>query len=224
MPEKNLHLGSSPLTRGARGQSNHHAHRNGLIPARAGNTKVSYPFVELMGAHPRSRGEHHRSKNFRMTVRGSSPLARGTRGHSCPSEVIFGLIPARAGNTSSRSRFCSTMRAHPRSRGEHGLSKAPPRCWTGSSPLARGTHHPGRTQAPRQGLIPARAGNTLQHVNHRSGSRAHPRSRGEHIDSHDELKYLAGSSPLARGTQRTRHGGRYQPGLIPARAGNTSVS
>ena len=31
-----------------------------------------------------------------------------------------------------------------------------------------------------------------------------------------------GSSPLARGTQQTRHGEQYPPGLIPARAGNTS--
>ena len=70
--------GSSPLARGTHRVQFWRNHGRGLIPARAGNTFLRLTLPRVLRAHPRSRGEHHRSKNFRMTVRGSSPLARGT--------------------------------------------------------------------------------------------------------------------------------------------------
>ena len=113
----------------------------------------------------------------------------------------------------------------------------------GSSPLARGTRQwpvcgrpergliparAGNTQffplnhMPRPGLIPARAGNTPARppVAHRYG--AHPRSRGEHTSKCWRRRNRRGSSPLARGTPCWRMDQRTNPGLIPARAGNTS--
>ena len=52
--------------------------------------------------------------------------------------------------------------AHPRSRGEHiGVKKSAVSCG-GSSPLARGTRAAGVFAVRRRGLIPARAGNTLE--------------------------------------------------------------
>ena len=54
-------------------------------------------------AHPRSRGEHFAACLDFLDLLGSSPLARGT---PAVHEVItepFGLIPARAGNTSFSS-------------------------------------------------------------------------------------------------------------------------
>ena len=176
-----------------------------------------------MGAHPRSRGEHHRSKNFRMTVRGSSPLARGTRGHSCPSEVIFGLIPARAGNTCQDANHCRRGWAHPRSRGEHSKRSSARTRKRGSSPLARGTRGDDDEFVGAGGLIPARAGNTLITLVCGAHERAHPRSRGEHYRCPGGLRLGLGSSPLARGTPRSDVGKFGGPGLIPARAGNTSA-
>ena len=51
-------LGSSPLARGTRACPDLRAGRAGLIPARAGNTKQGMQANIIMGAHPRSRGEH----------------------------------------------------------------------------------------------------------------------------------------------------------------------
>ena len=51
---------------------------------------------------------------------------------------------------------------------------------TGSSPLARGTHGVVEWWNTSFGLIPARAGNTLENRPTPTRVGAHPRSRGEH--------------------------------------------
>ena len=114
-----------------------------------------------------------------------------------------------------------TLRAHPRSRGEHAFALSPFRCGRGSSPLARGTPCSIVKVSASGGLIPARAGNTGYPSFWLRAWRAHPRSRGEHTGSLGEQVAAAGSSPLARGTRGAGGASIYQPGLIPARAGNT---
>ena len=110
------------------------------------------------------------------------------------------LIPARAGNTATRSTCFSASPAHPRSRGEHQPLHLPRPCSAGSSPLARGTRHGGRLPSPLRRLIPARAGNTGARPQTRFALAAHPRSRGEHLGGFLRLRGRQGSSPLARGT------------------------
>ena len=53
-------------------------------------------------AHPRSRGEHVTRRCKAGVVIGSSPLARGTLTRSARPLLPARLIPARAGNTTSR--------------------------------------------------------------------------------------------------------------------------
>ena len=55
---RNAHLGSSPLTRGARPSKCPYRTPTGLIPAHAGSTISAPPWPEEKAAHPRSRGEH----------------------------------------------------------------------------------------------------------------------------------------------------------------------
>ena len=155
---------------------------------------------------------------------GSSPLARGTPTQALGHVLFAGLIPARAGNTSPGLPCANPRRAHPRSRGEHDAKNPPGTTATGSSPLARGTHHALRSVASRLGLIPARAGNTEYNRPANIANRAHPRSRGEHILSASCCCPRAGSSPLARGTQWLLRLRCTVPGLIPARAGNTTIA
>ena len=114
----------------------------------------------------------------------------------------------------------SSSRAHPRSRGEHISYRPLPQGKAGSSPLARGTLTGGAPAICRVGLIPARAGNTCFRLSVRLASRAHPRSRGEHLKIWSGPPVVRGSSPLARGTHVLVHEGRGRVGLIPARAGN----
>ena len=174
--------------------------KNGLIPARAGNTTVSLSPCIRSRAHPRSRGEHVLSFFLSFFVRGSSPLARGTP--PCALRLLrrIGLIPARAGNTSMWEDFTSDTGAHPRSRGEHMEALGFFLIVWGSSPLARGTQALGFITRTARGLIPARAGNTFMCRFLRWGGWAHPRSRGEHGKRVTTPAPPWGSSPLARGT------------------------
>ena len=154
---------------------------------------------------------------------GSSPLARGTQILRATPVRVLGLIPARAGNTSPLMRFLILSRAHPRSRGEHCFWLVQVLAVLGSSPLARGTRvwHPGGHSV--LGLIPARAGNTVNLCPKRTSIWAHPRSRGEHQELGYPFGERSGSSPLARGTPGPLVTALTVAGLIPARAGNTSA-
>ena len=213
--------GSSPLARGAPGVDVVSGVHAGLIPARAGSTRLRRACPRSHGAHPRSRGEHFSIRRSSDSDWGSSPLARGAHHRVGGDGARCGLIPARAGSTTWRCTPSSSGPAHPRSRGEHGRSRKSMRASGGSSPLARGAPQDQRHPQAHGRLIPARAGSTQTSWSRPSPSGAHPRSRGEHAALITPLIVAAGSSPLARGALLR---GPYQAGgggLIPARAGST---
>ena len=204
-PRSSRHFrGSSPLARGTRLACLRAFASKRLIPARAGNTSPPRHVARPEG--------------------GSSPLARGTRLIAPNFSPPARLIPARAGNTWERALNNMRASAHPRSRGEHEAIVAgmfPPR---GSSPLARGTRNLNTAGHANRRLIPARAGNTESVNFHGGGSSAHPRSRGEHLNTEPIASVTDGSSPLARGTRHTAFDTRLGLRLIPARAGNTKTA
>ena len=175
-------------------------------------------------AHPRSRGEHPQITSHRPRSFGSSPLARGTPHRRHRRQPAPRLIPARAGNTSCSSLPGSPPSAHPRSRGEHLNHAGAGAGVRGSSPLARGTLLNLPSGFPGGRLIPARAGNTSSAEPILVFMSAHPRSRGEHFLSVWVFCRASGSSPLARGTPNYGKHWALCCRLIPARAGNTSLS
>ena len=215
--------GSSPLARGTRWPGFRQRLCQGLIPARAGNTKVTVKSDSEDRAHPRSRGEHPERRYRKAPKPGSSPLARGTHVARLVHPAARGLIPARAGNTFLIRRRRNGIGAHPRSRGEHRLATDSNGQYLGSSPLARGTRRLRGSAGHDRGLIPARAGNTRNSGTHSVNARAHPRSRGEHSGVFPLICRIQGSSPLARGTPYRDKIATNLNGLIPARAGNTSL-
>ena len=156
-----------------------------------------------------------------VTAKGSSPLARGGLPTLRLIAVDSGLIPARAGRTSSSTRTSSSHRAHPRSRGADGCLAPPDVHCRGSSPLARGGRERDRTPCRCRGLIPARAGRTPGRTGHAHSSRAHPRSRGADLQVKHPAAFVQGSSPLARGGRSGAVRKERTVGLIPARAGRT---
>ena len=113
------------------------------------------------------------------------------------------------------------MAAHPRSRGENWQWIAGIATEVGSSPLTRGK--PGRQLAglTRQRLIPAHAGKTFGSDLRSSVAGAHPRSRGENIQTCVQVAADMGSSPLTRGKRSQPRGIAERDGLIPAHAGKT---
>ena len=133
---------------------------------------------------------------------GSSPRGRGKRGVEVDEAGRFGLIPARAGKTTSGRMTRASRRAHPRAGGENRLGAG----WR------RGG----------SGRIPARAGKTRDRTRRGTNRRAHPRAGGENQLSHVDLEGIVGSSPRGRGKHQSTVEQPVQGRIIPARAGKTS--
>ena len=130
--------GSSPLARGLLGAGVRLLVREGIIPARAGFTSVRPLCGPGSGDHPRSRGVYPCHHSCSPASSGSSPLARGLRGHRHRPRRGRRIIPARAGFTSAPTRCRRGVTDHPRSRGVYTTRWRRPLTRRGSSPLARG--------------------------------------------------------------------------------------
>ena len=191
--------GSSPLARGLLNQGEGFKYRSRIIPARAGFTPRRGNSIPRGRDHPRSRGVYPASPMRRGTTRGSSPLARGLHAAALDNMDRDGIIPARAGFTSSRTGTTPTCLDHPRSRGVYLVQDRDDANLFGSSPLARGLPA-GRGHGPVAArIIPARAGFTAWRASWRPSRQDHPRSRGVYVDDGRPLSPGQGSSPLARG-------------------------
>ena len=213
--------GSSPLTRGKLGCIGPPRGRERLIPAHAGKTDIVAQFASTMRAHPRSRGENHRSDRDAVNGIGSSPLTRGKPRAHAANDRQPRLIPAHAGKTTDVSSARHSPAAHPRSRGENAFESAGGGQGIGSSPLTRGKPHLPPIGCKIERLIPAHAGKTALSSLKLLFTSAHPRSRGENPPHRLAFHRSAGSSPLTRGKQATGLHVVAHDGLIPAHAGKT---
>ena len=155
-------------------------------------------------------------------VGGSSPLTRGKPRHRLARKRLAGLIPAHAGKTFARSIRSTSLRAHPRSRGENTPTTARPPTVTGSSPLTRGKQIAAVGGHGHERLIPAHAGKTLSCLGGDAPPGAHPRSRGENAVMNHPAAAALGSSPLTRGKLIADRITGKTIGLIPAHAGKTA--
>ena len=117
--EDRLEMGSSPHARGARYTFFRFLSLIGIIPACAGSTHLPAHHRLRTWDHPRMRGEHPSIHAFCRIVLGSSPHARGALITIQREQTVDGIIPACAGSTPCRCRWCSGRRDHPRMRGEH---------------------------------------------------------------------------------------------------------
>ena len=109
--------GSSPLARGLRPEPRVGQLLQRIIPARAGFTATSAAIRSSRRDHPRSRGVYRGDVRPLSRLRGSSPLARGLQLLCGVADFFDGIIPARAGFTTTRRGLGSWIRDHPRSRG-----------------------------------------------------------------------------------------------------------
>ena len=91
--------GSSPHTRGAHAVHHEFDKCLGIIPAYAGSTAGPCARTELIGDHPRIRGEHDVSIVGGSCHEGSSPHTRGARTQVYQHKDLVGIIPAYAGST-----------------------------------------------------------------------------------------------------------------------------
>ena len=128
--------------------------------------------------HPRSRGVYGHGELVRPGRQGSSPLARGLRIHSASGVVGIRIIPARAGFTPTHRVSPTAAEDHPRSRGVYVADGGADLLKKGSSPLARGLQQDRRPEGRPTGIIPARAGFTVDPLDGVAVAEDHPRSRG----------------------------------------------
>ncbi len=152
-----------------------------FIPAHAGNILLCRRPFGTRTVHPRTRGEHRLSS---MTVCGLSGSSPHTRGTFCYAEDHSGherFIPAHAGNMKSNRRPDDRKSVHPRTRGEHILTKRSKPTSAGSSPHTRGTSKQKKRNQELRRFIPAHAGNILAADFLGRDSSVHPRTRGEHV-------------------------------------------
>ena len=88
--------------------------------------------------------------------------------------------------------------------------------WAGKTPNLTAS-------STRRRLIPARAGKTLSRSKKSARRRAHPRAGGENDSGLGILRDGVGSSPRGRGKHVWSDAAERVKGLIPARAGKTSL-
>ena len=194
--------GSSPHVRGKPQGRRPCSRTPRLIPACAGKTSHLSSRPWCPSAHPRVCGENVPEPVNPVAAQGSSPRVRGKPAGISTGIFDRGLIPARAGKTTTGASITSPPPAHPRACGEN----------VG-----------GRSRADVGGLIPARAGKTISRYSRACGWGAHPRACGEN-SGYDLEGFLAlGSSPRVRGKRCWSRGRIPRPRLIPARAGKTDL-
>ena len=196
---------------------------DGLIPARAGKTVACSRVSSSGTAHPRACGENVMAQRTLRYPGGSSPRVRGKRHalRQCPADQR--LIPARAGKTHFVAPRSRADTAHPRACGENAGHGPAPGSASGASPRVRGKRGWVRARLPLGRLIPARAGKTHRGPTAIASRGAHPRACGENVFDVAEALHGVGSSPRVRGKRRERRYHEPGRGLIPARAGKTSV-
>ena len=153
---------------------------------------------------------------------GSSPRVRGKLHENAWFPVVVGLIPARAGKTSTITVSRAVVTAHPRACGENPDGGKYTAGQTGSSPRVRGKPGALVLDEGLRGLIPARAGKTPTSWGTKSASAAHPRACGENPSAVGFGSSALGSSPRVRGKQCGGRSWSRCIGLIPARAGKTN--
>ena len=193
--------GSSPRVRGKRRGCPCSTGGWRLIPARAGKTPPTRGAPPPASAHPRACGENPRRRDIEVLSAGSSPRVRGKLEDDVGRPPAVRLIPARAGKTSPALIHPSAVAAHPRACGENSTSRGRIVPSQGSSPRVRGKREQFLAEGGFGGLIPARAGKTVQ--------------EGVGVES------APGSSPRVRGKHHALRNRGTTNRLIPARAGKT---
>ena len=176
--------GSSPRVRGKHPARADAGPGWGLIPAGAGQTRLSTAISGMTEAHPRGCGANADSDSVPVSRYGSSPRVRGKPAHAKRFGGLAGLIPAGAGQTTRGTTWARPRRAHPRGCGANGRVMLWRVCEVGSSPRVRGKPSVSFSLMARCGLIPAGAGQTAIGGIIFFPFRAHPRGCGANGSGH----------------------------------------
>ena len=153
-----------------------------------------------------------------------------------------GNTPAHAGNTCPPPPISKARRKHPRSCGEHPMTRCLGKASPETPPLMRGTPNRWSANSLSLGNTPAHAGNTRVGAGWPAAWRKHPRSCGEHSSINASMalvretpprlcgehlaansfpEFMAETPPLMRGTPVGQLPSNRCRRNTPAHAGNT---
>ena len=135
-------------------------HRN--IPAYAGKTPVLSSQPDTYQEHPRVRGENSRIASGACPGWGTSPRTRGKLDRLAESVAANRNIPAYAGKTTCQSSDFTTVKEHPRVRGENSAENCRKKSLGGTSPRTRGKRYGAPDAFTTFRNIPAYAGKTYR--------------------------------------------------------------
>ena len=177
---------------------------NGITPAYAGTTIISFGCFPPVRDHPRLRGNHNRKWLWPWIWWGSPPLTREPRLNAGKTANTSRITPAYAGTTFCSCNACIAGVDHPRLRGNHPLRDVLPLPCLGSPPLTREPRFKKPVLFPKLGITPAYAGTTSCWDPVKCTQQDHPRLRGNHCYPDGHFLHFLGSPPLTREPRNER--------------------
>ena len=193
----------------------------GITPAYAGTTRLSFLCCCCCRDHPRLRGNYVNGSSCVMLSRGSPPLTRELPAFTSIPCACNGITPAYAGTTSAKSDGNLLDQDHPRLRGNYSPETFSKICAPGSPPLTRELPMHRRLRKSIRRITPAYAGTTRNLLVDGSGKRDHPRLRGNYFPIVDKVPLIMGSPPLTRELLDASRRSGAAAGITPAYAGTT---
>ena len=133
-----------------------------ITPADAGKTCLCWALRRNYWDHPRGCGENSLANRAESVTAGSPPRMRGKQGFYSSPKLFFGITPADAGKTLSRTSLQRQAWDHPRGCGENLYKQSLTRCRRGSPPRMRGKLTQTALTGHSPGITPADAGKTLK--------------------------------------------------------------
>lgn len=165
-----------------RGKARHcaavHGYR-GITPAHAGKSFTSFYHCTTFWDHPRTCGEKLIPPLLGFGLTGSPPHMRGKERGSTSRQRRKGITPAHAGKSPAMSPGHITLRDHPRTCGEKGISDFSGNYEDGSPPHMRGKARSPLLFPGISRITPAHAGKSTFSRFWTSNVEDHPRTCGE---------------------------------------------
>ncbi len=176
-----------------------------IIPAHAGQTPRRHMSVLSPSDHPRACGANASSPMMTGMSDGSSPRMRG-KPHAREAVTHHDrIIPAHAGQTSTRTWAPPATKDHPRACGANLPRWFAHNNLSGSSPRMRGKRRWLVACLVGYRIIPAHAGQTPLELLFCWRATDHPRACGANVNLPPTCDERYGSSPRMRGKRRARY-------------------
>ena len=211
--------GLSPRVRGNLDRHLRQEHRDGSIPASAGEPCLSRAERSSRRVYPRECGGTLVSPPYSASRRGLSPRVRGNRAEGRGGREGLRSIPASAGEPRLEPVQEGRWWVYPRECGGTRSSSCKARISNGLSPRVRGNPWSSRRSSLHRGSIPASAGEPTSRRPARDGRRVYPRECGGTWAGSHPTKSQRGLSPRVRGNRRPASPAPGPSRSIPASAG-----